>query len=250
MIRLHAKIGNFEFTSSITGMLITLMLIALFVKLGFWQLSRMSEKKVLAQHFKERTLADVIEFTDEEGAMIARDFNSFRFFPMSLTGTFLKGQDILLDNQIDEGRAGYHVITPFLSQASNTLILIDRGWIPWGGDRSELPKIPVVNGLVTLKGNINKFQTGIQLKPTDEGQGLWPLRVQLIDYDVLSAALQKPVFHFILKLEKGSPFGFEIHPIYFGISSERHLGYAVQWFTMSLATLIYYLVINLRRRKL
>lgn len=241
------KIGKLEFAPSITGTLITLLLMMLFVKLGVWQLGRMEQKKVLSHNLQLRTTDNIIEFSHEEGEMINRDIDSFRFYPMQVTGSFLEDHDILLDNQIFEGKAGYHVLTPFLSKVSNTLILIDRGWIPWGEDRNELPEIPKVLGTVVVKGIINQFPAGLKLANQDEEEDIWPLRVQVVDYHALSDALKYPIFHFILKLQKDSPYGFAIGPIYFGLSSDRHLGYAMQWFTMALATFIYYLVIHLRR---
>lgn len=239
--------GPFEFKPGITGTAITVLLISLFVQLGMWQLGRMAEKQTLTQNLKHRTESDVIEFSDKEGQMINKDLESFRFHPLQITGSFLEEQDILLDNQIFQGRPGYLVITPFLSNDSNTLILVDRGWIPWGEDRNELPEIPNVPGTVTVTGIINQLPPGLQLAAQEPPMDLWPYRVQGIHYDELSKALKQPVFHFIVQLQKGSPYSFDIGPINFGLPADRHLGYAAQWFTMALAVFIYYLVINLRR---
>lgn len=243
---LKVKLGNYEFAPGVAGTVITVLLILLFVYLGFWQLDRMETKKTLSQNLQARINEQIIDFSDETDEMIARDPDSFRFQRMQINGQFLENRDILLDNQIFNGHAGYVVLTPFISNDAKTLILVDRGWIPWGDDRSELPEIPKVKGTLTLTGVINKYPVGMRLATEEESSDLWPLRIQNISYTALSVVLKQPVAHFILQLQEGSPYGFSIKPIYFGLPADRHLGYAVQWFTMALAVLIYYMVINLR----
>jgi len=238
--------GDFEFTPGIVGTFITVLLILLFVYLGFWQLSRMEEKKLLAENLKNRMNAEVIDFSQVTEAMIDRDINDFRFQRMTVSGQFLENRDILLDNQIFNGHAGYDVITPFLPTGSNTLILVDRGWIPWGEDRNELPKIQPILGNRTLVGTINQYAPGLKLGEEETTHHLWPLRVQTVDYDDLEGVFKQPIAHFVLLLPTGSSEGFSIRPIYFGLPADRHLGYAVQWFTMAVAVLLYYLVVNLR----
>lgn len=248
MSLLKLKIGDLEFAPSITGTVITLLLVLLFVHLGMWQLSRMSEKRALEENLQQRLIIDPIQFGEEQGDMIGRDIESFRFQRIQTTGSFLNDQNILLDNKVYQGHAGYNVFTPFLSDDASKLILINRGWIPWGEDRDELPEIKPIPGKVTILGIIDKAPAnGIHLQDQEPPTESFPYRVQYLDFDSLSQAFKKPIFDFILNLEQDSPYGFKISPIYFGLSADRHLGYAIQWFTMALATFIYYLVIHLRR---
>lgn len=249
MTLISVKIGSLEFKPGAVATALTLMLIGLFVYLGFWQLDRMHQKQRLSESLKHRMQEEVLDFSANEAAMIDRDIDSFRFHLMKVTGSFLENRDILLDNQILQGHPGYHVITPFLNTETNSIILVDRGWISWGEDRSELPEIPKIQGTHTLIGLVNQFPNGLKLAYPEPNADLGPYRVQNINYVELSSLLKLPVHHFILQLTDDSPFAFTIGPIYFGLSSDRHLGYAVQWFTMALAVLIYYLVVNLKHSK-
>ncbi len=46
-------------------------------------------------------------------------------------GVFDAARQILIDNKIDEGRAGYHVVTPLVLRDGRA-VLVDRGWIAAG----------------------------------------------------------------------------------------------------------------------
>lgn len=247
MTLLKVQVGDYEFAPSIVGTVLTLCLFILLTSLGFWQLSRMDEKRILEKNLRERLHEEAIQLQEPQAKMISQDFEGFRYQPVQVTGSFLNDRNILLDNQIYQGQAGYHVITPFLSKDTEKLILVDRGWIPWGEDRSDLPDIPVVSGIVTIKGIINHYPAGLNLKKEETPSDLWPYRVQSIDYLILSELLNAPVFPFIVQLQKGDPYTFKVPPIYFGLSSDRHLGYAIQWFMLAIATVIYYVIVNLRR---
>jgi surfeit locus 1 family protein len=244
MFKLKIKMGKLVFATNIVAIFGTLLLISVFVYLGFWQLGRMHEKRNLEQSLKHRTQEELLDFSPTEGEMIGRDIDSFRFHGMQLTGEFLNDNNILLDNQVYKGHAGYHVLTPFSIQDTQNFVLIDRGWIPWGEDRNVLPDIPKITGKVTITGIINKYPAGLQLG-SEVPSDIWPYRVQSVDYAELSKSLNHSLLLFVLSLPKESPYTFNVSPIYFGLPADRHLGYAVQWFTMAIVTLIYYIVVSL-----
>ena len=55
-------------------------------------------------------------------------------------GIFDGSKQILIDNQIHNGKVGYKIFTPFKFD-DNQIVLIDRGWIAQGQSRSDLPQI-------------------------------------------------------------------------------------------------------------
>lgn len=214
--------------------LITVLLISIFVYLGFWQLERMAFKEALQ---KERTLAlESPPITIQE-----LDIPLFRYRQLTIKGKFLNDRNVLLDNQILKGQAGYRVLTPLQAEGKQSLILVDRGFIPAGPSRNILPKIPDIRGNVQMLGRIDQLSQGIVLKEDPTSAEIhWPIQIQKLDYEKLSRMLEQNIYPFILQLPEESPYVFQVFPFSLGLSPKRHLGYAIQWFALATTLLVYF----------
>lgn len=251
MKKLTFQLGRWTFTPGWISSLTTLLLIPLFVYLGFWQLGRYHEKLNNQQALVIRMNAPVIH----DISLITAPLDPLlRYRQLQVTGHFLNTHQIYLDNQIVKGQVGYRVITSFQPIGESKVLLIDRGWIPLGKSRNELPLIKPILSQQTLIGTINLPTNGLQLNnlfsktpKKNNGQPLWPLRTPRIEFLNLESQLSQKLYPFILQLNPKDPMGFNIQPISFNPPPSRHLGYAIQWFIMAAALLFYYLVINLRR---
>lgn len=236
--------------------LTTLLLIPVFVYLGFWQIDRYHEKQNQQRMLENRMHAPVMKMIPTSDVRAITSVRPYRYRQLEVIGHFLNERQIYLDNQIVKGRVGYRVLTPFQPIGQSDILLIDRGWIPIGKSRDEMPLVKPVLGQQTLIGTINLPTNGIQLsnlfnKTQDKtmSQISWPLRVQRIDFENLASLLSQKLTPFILQLNPQDSIGFNIQPITFNPPPSRHLGYAIQWFAMALAVLIYYLVINTARKQ-
>jgi len=116
--------------STLLVSLTTVLAIGFLVKLGFWQLDRAAEKQTLFDDFAAaKTQADAVDFT-----MLPRRTESLdRYQPVQLNGSFIDGY-LLLDNQIYQGQAGYHVIGLLSSNDRPQLVPVNMGWVPVGLD--------------------------------------------------------------------------------------------------------------------
>ena len=211
-------------------------------------MDRYTEKLALEKELVDKINSRPRLFSPEaiERRQANNDVKQLRYSRWQVKGQFINHKQLLLDNQILEGRIGYRVITPLLMKGDPKLILVDRGWIPIVKDRTFLPTFAAIPELVTIKGMINMPSAGLQLKEIKPMNDVWPLRVQTVDFKALSKILGTELYPFILQLEPGSKEGFHIpSPTQnFSFPPTRHLGYAIQWFTLALASLIYYTVIN------
>lgn len=242
----QCTIGRWRFNPGFASCIITILLVPIFISLGFWQLGRMEFKNQLQE--KLTSQASMIPLSISE---IQNTTTNLRFNPLEITGYFLNQYPILLDNQVYKGQVGYRVIMPFQVQTHDTedhpWILVDRGWIPIT-NRNEKPHIKPITTKITLRGIINDPPKPLKLKAaTTENPILFPEVMQYIDFNILEQQLQHRIFPFLLWLPPSeSPHTYQVLPITIGMPASRHLGYAIQWFAIALAVLIYYLVINIK----
>jgi surfeit locus 1 family protein len=88
--------------------------------------------------------------------------------PLVVTGTYDATDSFYVDNRQMDGRPGLHKVTPLKIAGTQTRILINRGWVPWGTSRSQLPTVDTPIQTVTV--------TGIAAVPTSKGFFLMPDR--------------------------------------------------------------------------
>jgi len=229
------------FRPSIKLTLVLLVLALVFARLGMWQLERQSEKQVLFQQFEE---APVLSIEDA----ITRDA---LFARVEVTGRYDPVRHILLDNKVLDGRAGVHVLTPFLMQNGRE-ILVNRGWLPLPPDRRSLPDVVTNDARQTISGVLVKPPTG---GPRIGGadrlvRNHWPQLVTYLDIGTVGQALDMTLEPWLLQLDPADVSGFqgrEWKPAVMG--PEVHGAYAVQWFALAFTSLIIWIVLGVRRAK-
>ena len=115
--------------------LATIVAVAVFVSAGQWQARRMHDRESLRAQFDAAALQDPVAL----GALAeSADWNALRYRPVIATGHYDARRQVLVDNRIHDGHAGYHVITP-LVLADGRTVLVNRGWTPQGASRATLP---------------------------------------------------------------------------------------------------------------
>lgn len=235
---------------AIVPTLAAIAMLALLVSLGQWQLGRAAEKRALLERYATRAGEPPLHLAPDLAPDDPRIVDALPFRTVTLQGTFLTDRQYLLDNRTHQGVAGYHVLTPLRRGDSATLVLVDRGWIPVGKSREHLPDVGVADAPTRLTATLSEPpRPGLLLGETGYEQGTWPRVVQYLDIGLISAQLQAPVLPLVARLDPGAPFGYvrDWKP-YYGISPERHVGYAVQWFALALALVVIYFYLTLRKR--
>jgi len=233
------RFGKLEFRPGLWASLVTLLLLGLLMSLGFWQLDRAEQKRALLAGYNTDRDATVIQL--EAGLQSYRDFN-YQF--ASATGQYDAARQFLLDNRTYNGRAGYHVLTPFMLRDSGAAVLINRGWIDLGVSRDQLPDPAVGSGSQTIRGRIKLPASDSFTLGEEEPRAGWPYRIQRVDTERLAQELGYPLLPVVLLLDPDQEDGFvrDWKPLRSG--PERNVGYAVQWFGLAAALLVIYLVVN------
>ena len=104
----YLKGSNYSL-SHIGLVFVTLLTTALLLFLGSWQMHRGHEKQGLIQAQNLSEQSDYVELA----LLINHPVDSVRYRKVKTTGRFINNATFLLDNQIYQGKIGYHVLTPF-----------------------------------------------------------------------------------------------------------------------------------------
>lgn len=242
------RIGAWRFAPGLWPSLVTAVIFPILLLLGFWQLDRAGQKRVLYEQYREQSTATELDL-NTPGILHADKPDRLMWRKVKIAGTFDPEIQIMLDNQISEGRAGYFILTPFRVTGGEDQVLVNRGWMPAPADRSVPPPITTPVEEITIHAAVAALPvTGLFLGgEAIESMGAGIYRVQRIDTGEISALLKRQLPHYVLRLDPASPHGFVRDWPAPGSGEEKHLGYAFQWFALAATLLIIYLVVNLKR---
>lgn len=219
-----------------------IVILPILVKLGFWQLGRAEQKEaILSALAGSQTQTP---YTLQEALV---DPASKKFYGIQLTGEFSQNPDnTLLLMHMQHGQdQGYHVLTPFQAQESDTKVLINRGFI----ERTQLTNIvPPPSGIVSIRGIIDlprpkQFILGENiLKPHER-----PLEIQRVDTAELEPLFGERFAPLVVLSETDLQDNLirDWHIVM--MPPEKHLGYALQWFALAACLVVIYLVVNIHR---
>ncbi len=211
------------------GILISLTLWGL-LSLGFWQLDRAQEKRDIESAIVQAQSAPAKLVTQ------VQDLLSQEHYQVLLEGRYDNDKQFIYDNQIVNSTAGYYVLTPFVLTGGSA-ILVNRGFVPWHGNRDKLVDTNVGDNHTTIKVKLIKPAQRIKLKQQTINPD-FPLLIQSLDITQLSALSGYQIVPMLAQLDVSAESGFyrKWQPFYGSV--DKHLGYALQWFLMALVLAI------------
>lgn len=238
------RLGSYTFSPKLVPTVVTLLLLYLLYSLGQWQLSRAQFKESLKQQIDSRRDLKPVEL-----GLLPHGEQEKQFVPVKITGAFLEGKSFLLDNRVVDQVAGYNVITAFRTLAGQWL-LVNRGWIPRTKYRTDLPVFETPSGQVNLTGFVRTPHKKVfMLGEQNYDLRRWPVIIQSINIEELSGVLNESLLPFIVMLDEKSAAGFNRHWPAFRLDSDKHIGYAVQWFALFAALVGIFFIVNTKRLK-
>lgn len=233
------------FHSSFWLTLLIIGSVTLLCHLGCWQLSRYTQKTAWLAETQRANAA--LPLTAEQ--LLQPKTPNARFATVAFNSKIDNEHVVLLDNKIIHGKVGYHVYV-FAELNEKTLILINRGWIPLGSSRKNLPLPPPIIGEVAIEGYLDfAYRNPFILTSLESNTVQWPLRMQQLDITLLAKEMGKELFPMSVILNKNSPYAFEIEAPEAWLTPERHRGYAIQWFALAATLLLLYLFAISRVKK-
>ena len=207
----------------------TLVLVAVLVGLGTWQLARLQWKREMIATMESRLhlpAEDVVSL----GA--GKDWD---YRPAKASGEFLHRNSFFLLSIGINGQGGYQVLTPMVL-ADGRLLLVDRGWIPY--DRRAEAAFFQPSGTVTVSGILRRPRHAWNEPANDPERNDW----YGIDLEAMAQRAGRGEF-WPLVLDADATPNPGLYPV--GgqtrlILPNNHLGYALTWYGLALALLVIY----------
>tara|TARA_B100001059_G_scaffold12372_1_gene9943 strand:+ start:134 stop:835 length:702 start_codon:yes stop_codon:yes gene_type:complete len=203
----------------------------LFFSLGVWQIERGQAKTKILNDFNSNLKKKPSYLNNA----------SQKWDRVYVNGTWVGSKQILIDNIIHRGIAGYKVISPFRIKEMDKTILVDRGWIKQNEYRDDMPEIDILEQDETVSGILELPELGLVLSDnlvTAE----WPKVSQTKNFDIISKEYDTELFPMILladPVHKNSLEYIKITPT--NMTPIKHYGYSAQWFLMFIVLCLMYI---------
>lgn len=236
-------------------LLATLLVIsaaAVMIRLGIWQLDRLEQRR----SFNSRVLAQINQpLLDLNQTALPTGIEEMEYRSAVVRGTYDHSQQVLLLNQAWENQIGVHLLTPLRIDASDQVVLVDRGWVPSPGfdyaniDWSQYDE----SGTVTIRGVLRSSQTGASIGPQRDPQTAGNERVlgwYFPNLTRIAGQLPYPVLPVYVQQAPEAGWSGLPHRTQpeIEITEGPHMGYAIQWFGFA-ALLVFGYPFFIRRRE-
>lgn len=252
------KLGNYEFSPKPWATLLFVALFLCMLSLANWQLDR-AALKVSMQASTEKAMNAVAEPISAVEDLRAA---ATRYQRVQVQGAYDPDRQFLWDNRTHKGQAGYEVIS-VLALDDGRNVLVNRGWLPPGASRQELPDISiessVLSNAVTLEGFLSTPSKGFASGNAVTGGDGWPKLLQYFDYDAVSEVLGEAILPVVvqaqaLSIDATSPLVLTSRPEWLAANWQpaasgpaKHYSYAFQWFAMAVALTGIFGIVNTRK---
>ena len=155
---------------------------------------------------------------------------------------------LLLDNRTRTGRVGYEVIALVKTEAG--VIPVNLGWVAGDPARRQLPAVNLPAGQKTLTGRFYVKPGEAYTLAEPVAPDTLPAVIQAYDFGTLQPAVERlsgaPLLPVFVRIAPEHPLAYQADWPVVNQSPDKHVGYAVQWFTMA-GVLLIALIIRLAR---
>lgn len=221
-------------TRWIGWLLLVCLFATTFVFLGQWQMDRRDTALTEISHVHRNYDAEPIEFQEAE-ALFEELPADGKWTPVTLRGSYLPEDDVVVRNRISGSRPGYEVLVPFRT-TDGTVVIVDRGFLPIGNDNAGRPDfVPAPpEGTVEVQVRLKASEPTLD-RGAPEGQLAsidLPTYEQQLGYDVSTGS------YGLMYLETPAPAEAPTQLLRPEEDEGPHLSYSLQWFAFGVLVFI------------
>ena len=213
--------------------LLILFVMAVTIRLGFWQRDRAHQKEAVQAAIERSENAPARTVTAEPVPLASIQYHRVR-----ATGHFLPQQVVYLDNRPYNDQPGFYVVMPFEIEGGGH-VLVNRGWLPRSiENRTAIAPYSTPTGTVTIEGIARADAT----RAYELGQGgsaaHQPIR-QNLDVAEYAKEIGVPLQPFVIQQtsDSGDKLVRDWPTPVTGV--DRNYGYMLQWWGMAAAALAF-----------
>jgi len=234
------RLGAFEFSPGIVPTIGAAVAIALTLALGRWQTERAEEKAAHQTLLEARMNEAPVLLT---GSVESPEPLVYRH--VRAAGQWVAEGQIFIDNQVLEGRAGFHVMTPLRLESRKEAVLVNRGWVARSGDYPRAPAVAVPSGRIEVAGVATLPPKRVLELAADTVSGnVW----QNLSIERYRRQTGNPVLPIVILADRPAP-GLTAMRERPDAGIAKHREYALTWFALAATVLALWIALNLRRAR-
>jgi len=211
--------------------LLILLVMAVTIRLGFWQRDRAHQKEALQAQIERYEHAGA-QTVGAEPIPVA----SIEYHRVRAVGRFMPEHVVYLDNRPYQDRPGFYVVMP-LALAGGGYVLVIRGWLPRNADvRTAIAPYRTPTGEVTIEG-IARANASRAFELGKGGSAAHQQIRQNLDVAAFASETGLPLQPFVIEQtsEENDALVRDWPAPTVGV--ERNYGYMFQWWGMAAAAL-------------
>jgi surfeit locus 1 family protein len=214
---------------------------AIFVRFGFWQLSRLAERQA-----RNATIVAAQHGAPVPFASLPADSAAAHYRPAVVAGAFDYAHELVLAGRTHQGSPGVELLTPVRVVGRETAVLVDRGWV-------YSPDAGTVDRTRWREGDSSRVAGYVELYAPDAGvtaSALDARIVRRVSRSELTSRIPYPLAPYYL-IQTGDTADAQ-HPARREIPAlddGPHRVAAVQWFAFATIALVGALFVVLRERQ-
>ncbi|HEX8362927.1 MAG TPA: SURF1 family protein, partial [Longimicrobium sp.] len=137
---------------------------AMCVRLGFWQLDRLEQRRARNAVVMAGMSQPPHPVDAALAAEMRRDPSRMIYRRVTARGRYLPEGEMVLRGRVEGGVPGVHLATPLLLEGDTTVLLVNRGWVPAPDASTPTQRPAPPAGTVTVNGML-------QLVPVTDDRG-------------------------------------------------------------------------------
>jgi cytochrome oxidase assembly protein ShyY1 len=213
--------------------LLILIVVAVTVRLGFWQRDRAHQKEALQAHITQFENAPAQTIGAAPVALKDIEFHRVR-----AVGSFVPEQVVYLDNRPYNDQPGFYVVMPFKLRDGG-YVLVNRGWLPRNmRERTTIGPYVTPKGEVEIEG-IARADASKAYELGEGGSAAHQQIRQNLDVHAFAAETGLPLQPFVIQQisDDGDKLVRDWPTPISGV--ERNYGYMLQWWGMAGAAIAF-----------
>jgi len=202
---------------------------AIFVRLGVWQLHRLSERRALNAIVRAR-----LDSAEVDVSALPHDTSLARFRRVRVTGTPDYEHELIYAARSYNGSPGVNLLTPVRMPGRDTAVIVDRGWV-YAPDGATVDLAKWHEHDSTFTGYVEEFPSSGGTAYADR-----PRIIGRLGYQAVARALPYPVAPVFVVMLGDSVIApdrvarLTVPPLDEG----PHMSYAIQWFSFAVVALV------------